>query len=53
MVVLTSVLFSAYLNKSRHFSSFSLAALNMSQFGRKYDTDHSDCINMFLEGEIK
>ena len=45
--------FSAYVTKYRHFSSFSLAALNTSQFGPKYDTDHSDSTNMFLEGEIK
>ena len=29
------------------------AALNASQFGPKYDTDQSDCTNMFLEREIK
>ena len=31
----------------------SLAALNASQFGPKYDIDHSSCTNMFLESEIK
>ena len=53
MVVLTSTFFSAYVSKNRHFSSFSLAALNASQFGPVYDIDHSDCTNMFLEVEIK
>ena len=46
-------IFSAYVSKNRHFSSFLLATLNVSQFGPKYDTDYSDCTNMFLEGEIK
>ena len=48
----TSAFFSACVSKNRHFSSFSLATLNASQFGPKYDTDHFDC-NMFLEDEIK
>ena len=45
--------FPAYVSKNKYFSSFSLAALNAFQFRPKYDTDHSDCKNMFLEGEIK
>ena len=53
MAVLPSVIVNAYVTKNRHFTSFSLAALNASQFGPKYDTDHSDCTNMFLVGEIK
>ena len=39
--------------KNRHFSSFSLTALNAAKFGPKYCTDHSDQANMFLEGETK
>ena len=39
--------------KTRHFSSFSLAALNAAKFGQKYYTDYSDRANMFLEGETK
>ena len=42
-------IFCAYVSKNRHFSSFSLAALNGSRFRSKYDTDHSDCTNVFLE----
>ena len=52
-VVLMSVFSSAYGSKNKHFSLFSLAALNVSKFRPKYDTDHSDCTNMFLDGEIK
>ena len=32
MVVLTPAFFSAYVSKNRYFSSFSLAAVNTSQF---------------------
>ena len=47
MVVLTSAVFSACVGK------FSLAVQTGSQFGTKYDTDHSDCTNMLLKGKIK
>ena len=51
--MLTSAFFSASVSKNKHFLSFSLATLNASQFRSKYDTNHSDCKNMFLEGAIK
>ena len=40
IVVMTSAFLSAYVSKKRHFSSFSLAALNAAKFGPKYYTDH-------------
>ena len=44
-------IFSAYISKNRYSSS--LAQLIASKFEPKYDTAHSDCTNMFLDGEIK
>ena len=53
IVAMTSAFCLLMSAKNRHFSSFSLAALNAAKFGLKYCTDHSDRANMFLEGETK